>query len=155
MTKERSIEAFDNGAEPYRFAYEKPDTTAPKSAVPLVRTEWAQLAVQVLREGGENNLHSHAHVEGHYFVLRGRVRFYTTGDELVGELGPNEGIVIPRGYPYWFEAVPGEELELMRFGSSDVPMTPESRFFNRTNLEALKPNQSPRLAERGAASPQG
>lgn len=151
----RGIEATTDGSAPFRFHYEKPTNVVGKSSVNLARTDWAQLAVQVLTEGGENNLHSHAHVEGHYFVLSGHVRFYTTGDELVAELGPHEGIIIPRGFPYWFEAAPkslGEELELMRFGSSDIEMTRETRFYNRTNLEPLKENQSPQLAERGTDS---
>ena len=43
--------------------------------------------VQVVREGGENNLHSHRGMDGFWMVLAGRVRFYGPGDALIGEFG--------------------------------------------------------------------
>ena len=92
----------------------------PKAVKMLARTDRAFFAVQLVREGGENNLHSHAHVDGFWFVLSGRARFYTTGDELVKECGPLEGVLVPRGYPYWFESCGEEELEILQFEASDI-----------------------------------
>jgi mannose-6-phosphate isomerase-like protein (cupin superfamily) len=92
----------------------------PKAVKMLGRTDRAFFAVQLVNEGGENNLHSHAHVDGFWFVLSGRARFYTTDDELLGDFGPLEGVVIPRGYPYWFESASDEPLELLQFEASDT-----------------------------------
>src|SRR5215469_122687 len=84
------------------FRYERPALDGrSKGSAPLGRTEHARVEVQVISEGGDNNLHAHEHVDGFRFVLSGRVRFYTAGDELLADLGPMEGIVIPRGLPYW------------------------------------------------------
>jgi mannose-6-phosphate isomerase-like protein (cupin superfamily) len=92
----------------------------PKAVKMLARTDRAFFAVQVVREGGENNLHSHKHVDGFWFVLSGRARFYTTDDELLGEFGPLEGVLVPRGYPYWFESCGADELEILQFEASDI-----------------------------------
>jgi mannose-6-phosphate isomerase-like protein (cupin superfamily) len=102
--------------------YERPilRESQPKAVKMLARTDRAFFAVQVVREGGENNLHSHAHVDGFWFVLSGRARFYTTGDELLGELGPLEGVLIPREFPYWFESCGEDELEILQFEASDI-----------------------------------
>jgi mannose-6-phosphate isomerase-like protein (cupin superfamily) len=101
--------------------YERPELEEgqPKAVKMLGRTDRAFFAVQLVKEGGENNLHSHAHVDGFWFVLSGRARFYTTDDELLGDFGPLEGVVIPRGYPYWFESAGDEPLELLQFEASD------------------------------------
>jgi mannose-6-phosphate isomerase-like protein (cupin superfamily) len=101
--------------------YERPvlKKDQPKAVKMLGRTDRAFFAVQLVKEGGENNLHSHAHVDGFWFVLSGRARFYTTDDELLGEFGPMEGVVIPRGYPYWFESASDAPLELLQFEASD------------------------------------
>jgi mannose-6-phosphate isomerase-like protein (cupin superfamily) len=103
--------------------YERPVLGGkPKAVKMLARTDRAFFAVQVVGEGGENNLHSHAHVDGFWFVLSGRVKFYTTDDELLGECGPLEGMLIPREFPYWFESSSDEELELLQFEASDIPL---------------------------------
>jgi mannose-6-phosphate isomerase-like protein (cupin superfamily) len=91
----------------------------PKAVKMLARSDRAFFAVQLVAEGGENNLHSHAHVDGFWFVLKGRARFYTTGDEVIKEAGPLEGVLVPRGYPYWFESCGEEELEILQFEASD------------------------------------
>ncbi len=92
----------------------------PKAVKMLARSDRAFFAVQVVREGGENNLHSHEHVDGFWFVLSGRARFYTTDDELLGECGPLEGVLVPREFPYWFESCGEDELEILQFEASDV-----------------------------------
>jgi mannose-6-phosphate isomerase-like protein (cupin superfamily) len=105
------------------ITYERPVLDGkPKALRMLARTDRAFLAVQVVGEGGENNLHSHGHVDGFWFVLSGRARFYTTDDELLGEFGPRQGMVIPRGFPYWFEKAGEEELEILQFEASDTAL---------------------------------
>lgn len=108
--------------EPEPIVYELPALNGkPKVVRRLAKTDRAYLAVQLVGEGGENNLHSHSHVDGFWFVLSGRVRFYTTDDAVLGEWGPHQGVLIPRGYPYWFESVGDDDLEILQFEASDVP----------------------------------
>ena len=53
----------------------------------LCQTDIIRGAVQVVQEGGDNNLHSHTGMDGFWMVLKGAVRFYGPGDEVLGEFG--------------------------------------------------------------------
>jgi mannose-6-phosphate isomerase-like protein (cupin superfamily) len=76
--------------------------------------------VQVISEGGDNNLHSHAGMDGFWFVLKGKARFYgPTNDEVIAEIGPHEGVFIPRNFPYWFEKIGDEDLEILQVEAID------------------------------------
>ena len=99
--------------------YKRPDEVAAKLLVPLAHSDIMFCAVQILREGGENNLHSHQAMDGLWFVLSGRVRFYGEGHTLIGEFGKHEGVFVPRNVPYWFESVGDEPLELLQAESID------------------------------------
>ena len=80
--------------------YSKPENQdVPKTVTLLARTDRVFAAVQNLLQGGENNLHHHKYQDGFWFVLSGRVRFYTVDDEVVGEFGRHQGVLLPRGYP--------------------------------------------------------
>jgi len=86
----------------------------------LARTDRMLANVQVLKSGGENNLHSHRHLDGFWMVLSGRVRFYGDDDVVIAELGPREGILVPRNFKYWFESIGEETLELLQVESFDI-----------------------------------
>ena len=97
------------------FKYEKPNVTTPKGSIKLCQSDILKAAVQIIRDGGGNNLHSHAAADTCWFVLKGRARFYGENDEILGEFGQYEGIMTPRGTQYWFEsAIKGEDLELLQ-----------------------------------------
>lgn len=99
--------------------YDLPSEVAPKLVVPIARSDIMYCAVQVIRAGGANNLHSHTGMDGLWFVLRGRMRFYGEGHKLIGEFGQFEGVFVPRNVPYWFESVGDEPLELLQAESID------------------------------------
>jgi len=101
------------------FKYEKPsDMPGGKAIVQLAGSDIIRGRVQVVREGGENNLHSHRGMDGFWMVLAGRVRFYGPGDVVIGEFGKYEGILIPRGEQYWFESASDhEELEILQMAA--------------------------------------
>lgn len=105
-------------ATPFRF--EGVESQKGKDIVFLCRTDRLVAAVQVVNKGGENNLHRHDHLDGFWYVLKGRVIFYTTDDEIIGTFGPGEGILVPRGFPYWFEKAGKEQLELLQVECSDM-----------------------------------
>ena len=112
------------------------DTTRVKQVTNLCRTDIIKAAVQTVRGGGENNLHSHPRRDQIFFVLGGRLRFYTTDDEVVAEVGRHEGILVPRGYPYWFESVGDEVLELLQVAAADAPTKLTGPFGGRSNHAA-------------------
>lgn len=100
-------------AQVFRF-HEPPDLPRGKAHVRLAQTDLLRGKVQVLAHGGENNLHAHLRSDGFWFVLAGRARFYTEGDALVADLGPREGVLIPRGFKYWFEQTGEQPLQILQ-----------------------------------------
>jgi len=116
-------EAFHRAAEAKirTFSYEKPDDAKDRDGHPmvkqianLVRGDLMRLNVQIVKEGGENNLHYHTGGDTVWLVLKGGARFYGVGDKLLGELGPQGGILLPGGARYWFEKVGAEDLEILQ-----------------------------------------
>src|SRR5262249_26302184 len=96
-----------------------------------------KVAVQVVKDGGENNLHYHTNTDIVYFVLKGRVRFHGPEGKVYGEFGPNEGLVLPADSRYWFEkASTTEDLELFQIFSNRDPKHPEKA--QRVNAEPAK-----------------
>ena len=112
--------AGEQGREASVFRYRPPRELKTKRGIaPLARSDILFSAVQVIREGGENTLHSHAGMDGFWFVLRGRARFHGAGDKLIAEIGQHEGVFVPRNVPYWFESVGDELLELLQVEAID------------------------------------
>ena len=109
------------------FRYRRPELKPNRNRafVPMVRSDIMYAHVQVIREGGEQELHSHGALDGFWFVLGGTAKFYGEDDVLLAELGPHEGIFIPKNALYWFEAVGDEPLELLQVEARDktIPNT--------------------------------
>jgi mannose-6-phosphate isomerase-like protein (cupin superfamily) len=102
------------------FSYKKPDNLRRgKGIVELAKTPIIRGRVQIIGEGGENNLHSHKGMDGFWMVLEGKVKFYGPGDVLIGEFGKHEGILIPAGAEYWFESSSEEPLEILQMAGFD------------------------------------
>ena len=105
---------------PQKFSYRKPESQETAKAITaLCQTDIIRGAVQIVKEGGDNNLHSHTGMDGFWMVLKGAVRFYGPGDEVLGEFGVHEGIVMPRNSQYWFESCGDEDLELLQVVAFD------------------------------------
>lgn len=96
------------------FSYQKPELKRGKGIVQLAGSDIIRGRVQIVSEGGENNLHSHRGMDGFWFVLSGKVKFYGPGDVVIGEFGKHEGILVPRGAEYWFESSGDEDLEILQ-----------------------------------------
>lgn len=113
-------EAFHQAAESgiHTFAFARPNIEFPtekkKIHIKLAGTNSCRASVQVLREGGENNLHYHPNMDLIYMVLKGCIRFYGPEDKVLGEFGELEGILIPENSRYWFESVGAEEAHLLQ-----------------------------------------
>ncbi len=110
------------GPQAQTFHYTKPEFEKGKHFIRLARTDRMYANIQVIKQGGENNLHSHKHLDGFWFVLKGRARFYGEGDAVVADLGPHEGVLIPRNFAYWFESAGEEDLELLQVEAFDVAL---------------------------------
>ncbi|HEU4342001.1 MAG TPA: cupin domain-containing protein [Candidatus Binatia bacterium] len=115
------------------FKYQTPDFQGVKKSMLLCNSDLMKVMVQVVKEGGENNLHSHTGDDAFWFVLRGAVRFYGEGDKLIGEFKQQEGVLIPRGFQYWFESASAEPLEILRVTAKDQNV--ENKRVNHTPLK--------------------
>ena len=105
--------------EPKVFKYQSPQFDGVKKTLQVCNSDLMKVQVQVVKDGGENNLHSHTGDDAFWYVMSGAVKFYGEGDEVIGEFNQGEGILIPRGFKYWFESSSSEPLEILRVTAKD------------------------------------
>jgi mannose-6-phosphate isomerase-like protein (cupin superfamily) len=105
--------------EAKEFRHQTPDFEGVKKTWQVCNSDLMKVQVQVVKNGGENNLHTHTGEDAFWYVISGAVKFYGEGDKLVGEYKRGEGILVPRGYKYWFESASPEPLEILRVTAKD------------------------------------
>ena len=100
---------------------------------------------KVYAEGGENALHQHLEEDHGFFVIEGGATFSLEDGSTI-EVGPYDGIMIPKGAFYRFEAKPGQNLVFIRFGGGPAGLemamatAPASRnYADGTKFEAVGP----------------
>ena len=125
------------------FKYQRPEFEGVKKSMLMCTSDLMRVHAQVVKTGGENNLHAHTGEDAFWLVLSGAVKFYGEGDKLIAELKKHEGIMIPRGFKYWFESSSDEPLEILRVSARD-----QSTENKRVNYTPLKPWQVERPADR-------
>ena len=47
------------------------------------------------------------------------MRFYGEGDKEIGVYQKGEGLLVPRGFKYWFESASKDQLEILRVTAKD------------------------------------
>jgi mannose-6-phosphate isomerase-like protein (cupin superfamily) len=92
------------------------------------------LSVKVYASGGENALHYHTQEDHAFVVLQGRATFYFA-DGSTFEALPFEGVMLPKGSVYRFEAGEEENLVLLRIGGAQRN-NPENRRLQRHGAPA-------------------
>lgn len=76
---------------------------------------WAHL--KVYAAGGENGVHAHTGEDHMFLVMAGEATFIDEHDnETV--VGPNQGMMVPRGASYAFRSSTDENLVMVRIGSA-------------------------------------
>lgn len=118
------------------FKYRTPEFEGVKKSMLMCNSDLMRVHAQIVKQGGENNLHSHTGEDAFWLVLGGAVKFYGEGDQVIAELAKHEGILIPRGFNYWFESASDEPLEILRIAARD-----QNTENKRVNHTALKPWQ--------------
>jgi mannose-6-phosphate isomerase-like protein (cupin superfamily) len=115
------------------FKYQRPEFDGVKKSTLVCNSDLMRVHVQVVKSGGENNLHTHPGEDAFWYVINGAVRFYGEGDKVIGVYNKGEGILIPRGFKYWFESASDEPLEVIRVGARD-----QTKELKRVNASPLK-----------------
>src|SRR5947208_14021304 len=90
------------------FRYQTPQFEGVKKTLTVCSSDLMKVQVQVVKDGGENNLHTHTGDDAFWYVITGAVRFYGEGDKLIGEYQKGEGILLPRGSQSLFESSPND-----------------------------------------------
>lgn len=101
---------------------------------PLATAQNLWAAVKVYASGGENALHAHDGEDHTFIVLQGKAIF-TFGDGSTRVVRAHEGVMLPRGVHYKFEADTAENLVLLRVGGGERSVK---------NLDDLTPFGTPR-----------
>jgi mannose-6-phosphate isomerase-like protein (cupin superfamily) len=92
----------------------------------VAQTDHMKVNLKVYASGGENGLHNHTDEDHFHLVLQGSARFYGPRGETL-DCGQYEGIMLPSGSFYRFEATSQEPLVLLRVGCDTPPTHPVSR----------------------------
>lgn len=121
------------------FTYRKPEVLkGPRGITTLAKSDIMYAGVQVIRSGGEQEAHSHAGMDGLWFVLKGRCRFYGANNEMVLEAGPHEGVFVPRNVEYWFESVGDDVLELLQVEAIDKSVKNTQTRYSKPKTDTLE-----------------
>jgi mannose-6-phosphate isomerase-like protein (cupin superfamily) len=97
--------------------YEKPESKRDRRVVTFARTDSMMVFMQVHKHSGESRLHKHPNTDAFWWVVRWKAAFHTTDHNLLAELGPEEGVLIPRDVPYYFNALGDDDLEILQLES--------------------------------------
>jgi quercetin dioxygenase-like cupin family protein len=98
-----------------------------RTNTPLAKTDNMWAILKVYASGGENGLHTHPNEDHAFIVLQGSARYYDA-DGGHTDVGKHEGIMLPAGAYYWFEATSREPLVLVRIGCRVGPQDAGARF---------------------------
>jgi len=101
------------------FRHQTPEFEGVKKTWQVCNSDLMKVQVQVVKSGGANNLHTHTGEDAFWYVVSGAVKFYGEGDKVIGEYQKGEGILVPRGFKYWFESASNEQLEILRVTAKD------------------------------------
>ena len=93
------------------FKYQTPEFEGVKKSMMVCNSDLMKVMVQVVKDGGENNLHTHTGDDAFWYVMNGAVKFYGEGDKLIGEFKKDEGILIPRGLSIGLKVLPASHLK--------------------------------------------
>lgn len=136
--KEARHRAAEDQVQSYKYVRPQIPPAANKGLVRLCGTGMTKGIVQIIQDGGENNLHYHERMDSFWMVIKGRVKFYGPGDNLIGEYGPMEGLITPAGARYWFEKTSDEDLELLQVASYEQ----DASKARRVSMDGDKPKSN-------------
>lgn len=109
--------AATNNDAPTTFSLKAQMLDQGRTDTVLAATEDLSVRLKVYASGGENELHSHVDEDHVFVLLQGSARFYGPEGETV-DLGPNQGMMMPKGMFYRFNATSTDEcLVMLRIGT--------------------------------------
>jgi mannose-6-phosphate isomerase-like protein (cupin superfamily) len=86
-----------------------------RTDTPLAATDRLWIVLKTYAAGGENEMHAHPNEDHAFVVLQGSATFHGPNGE-TKVVGPNEGVMMPRGTFYSFRSIGPEPLVILRAG---------------------------------------
>ena len=129
-TTDEFVERLDNLAErsePTIFNMRARLPTQGRADMPLAATEKMTVVLKAYASGGENGVHAHPNEDHTFVVLQGSATFFGK-DGAIGTLERHQGIMLPRGAFYMFQAGEDEPLVMLRIGAvTEAGLDPNDR----------------------------
>jgi mannose-6-phosphate isomerase-like protein (cupin superfamily) len=101
---------------PQFFKMQAPLPSQGRTDTPLAATDRMWMVLKTYAAGGENEIHAHTNEDHTFVVLMGKAAFQGPAGEMK-VVGPNEGVMMPRGTFYAFKSVGDEPLVILRAGA--------------------------------------
>ena len=107
--------------------FEEPKMSRGRAIIRMGNVAGVRPIAQVFGPGdGEIHTHSHPDEDGYWFVLSGKAKFYDRHDEVIAERGPHQALLMPHGFPYWFENAGDTNMSLLRVAAKVDPKSESS-----------------------------
>ena len=110
------LEELAKRSQPTVFGLQARLPTQGRADMPMAGTETMSVVLKAYASGGENEIHAHPNEDHIFVLLQGSAHFYNHEQDF-GTLHAHQGIMIPRGAYYMFEAGVEEPLVMLRVGS--------------------------------------
>lgn len=101
------------------FALEAPLLAEGRSDTTVAKTDLLKLRLKVYASGGENVLHVHPYEDHSFVILQGEATFHIGTEDEIKVLTKYQGVMLPRGVPYWFQSSAPENLVMLRAGAAE------------------------------------
>ena len=105
--------AVETTPQAHVFSLRTPLLSDGRSMDLLAQTDALRIWSKVYAEGGENALHCHTQQDHAFIILEGEAAFHDQHDN-VTLVKKHEGIMLPKGAYYWFEARGDRNLVMVR-----------------------------------------
>jgi len=115
-----ALKTFAARKSPSVFSFKAKLPTEGRADLPLAATDCLSIILKAYASGGENALHAHVHEDHSFIVLQGTATFFGEGNQKLAELEKFQGILIPKGALYRFEAGKQDQLVMLRVGNVNI-----------------------------------
>ncbi|QYU66347.1 cupin domain-containing protein [Leptolyngbya sp. 15MV] len=110
-----AMDAADPAPKPHFFHMKARLPVKGRTDTLMATTPRTWVILKTYAEDGENELHAHVNEDHVFLVLQGQADFRGPKNEQ-RIIGRHEGLIVPAGTFYRFNALPGEQLVMARIG---------------------------------------
>ena len=110
------LQALAKETEPTVFGLSTRLPTQGRADMPVAGTPNMSVVLKAYASGGENEVHAHPNEDHIFIVMQGSAHFYNHKRD-IGTVHKHQGVMIPRGAYYMFEAGVEEPLVMLRVGA--------------------------------------